>query len=143
METGWSTPEVQKLSAERLTSVSFARHERRVVGRRRQSALKPPGGVACLPYLADAVLFMFAIAFDSGQLFLRFGISVIATIFFNFDLCQRHAGLGLIVSWDKRRFSMVSFFGDHFPAIVVVSMLMFMVVLGGVSINEAVRGRRR
>lgn len=38
---------------------------------------------------------------------------------------------------------MVSFFGDHFPAIVVVSMLMFMLVLGGVSIDEAVRGRRR
>ena len=89
------------------------------------------------------MLFTFSRVLDSGHSYLDYDMGAVLRIFLNFDLCQRYAGRGPIISRDRRRFAMVSFFGDHFPAIVVVSMLMFMVVLGGVSINEAVRDRRR
>lgn len=37
---------------------------------------------------------------------------------------------------------MLNFIGDNFPAVVVVGMLVFMIVLGGVSVSEALRSRR-
>lgn len=69
-----------------------------------------------------------------------YDIGAVAGIFLNFDLRQTRAGRDAIGP-AGRRFAMVSFFGDHFPAMVVASMLMFMLVLGGVSIDDAVRGR--
>lgn len=38
---------------------------------------------------------------------------------------------------------MSALFSTYFPHIVVVSMLSFMLVLGGVSLEEALRGRKR
>lgn len=37
---------------------------------------------------------------------------------------------------------MAQFFGDHFPILVLGTMLTFILVLGGLSIEDAIRGPR-